>query len=197
MQEQTGDLKQPHSSPQPPILYVPQEKCVTAVARPGNASWCCWGTWSSPVPSPKGHRQSPPSPSVFIHQDTLLFMSKANDLLSTKEESLNRRQPPSFGELPAEGHGNLVVLCFWAGTKRMLGKPDCAGHSCQTHSSGERSYGQWPSVLVWPRQIHSCSLFRLSKQDPARLWFVDINSARLTSSWLCMLFGHSKAETPK
>ena len=32
--------------------------------------------------------------------------------------------------------------------------------ACQIHSSGERSYSQWPSVLVWPRQIHSCSLFR-------------------------------------
>lgn len=66
-------------------------------------------------------------------------------------------------------HGNLVVLCTWVATKRMWESQIMLATACQIHSSGERSYGPWPSVFVWSRQIHSCSLFRLSKQDLATL----------------------------
>lgn len=62
-----------------------------------------------------------------------------------------------------------LVLCIWAGTKRMGESQILLGTACQTHSSGKRSYDQWPSGLLWPMQIHSWSIFRLSKQDPARL----------------------------
>lgn len=51
----------------------------------------------------------------------------------------------------------------------MLGKQAVLGTACQAHSSGKKSCEQWPSVLVRPMQNHSCFLFRLSKQDPARL----------------------------
>lgn len=63
------------------------------------------------------------------------------------KESLNHCQPMSLQQLFAERHGNGVVLWAWAGSKRMLGKPDCAATACQTHSSGRRIMASDPLYL--------------------------------------------------
>lgn len=164
-----------------------------------SSSWVGWSAQSGPEPS-EGHKaNSRFTISVYLPTYTLI-MSKGftihprRALIQRKPESLPASEPLVGFLLKSM----KTRLCCASGLEQRgcWESPIVLATACQTHSSGERSYGQWPSGLVWPKQIHSCSLFRLSKQNQQG-WFVYINGTRLTNSWISMSFGHSKAEAPK
>lgn len=189
--------------PSPAQIPCSHGKAAWLVGAPGHASssWCCLSTWltQSIILQVTGnlqihHQCYLPTYTLIYEQSKWFTLFQRRALL---QRNLSCHQLMTWSTFQLKGIETWLCCASGLEQRGCWESEIVLAIACQTHSSGERSYGPWPSVLVWPRPIHSCSLFRLSKQDPARLRFVNRNSARLTSNSVSECVGYSKAEAPK